>query len=135
VVIDEAGNILSLHRVSNSPAARPDKWDLPGGSVSPGDVNATQNPIFTAIAREVMEETGLEVINTEVIYVSSWVFNRSPGKILGIAIGYKCHVKGIKPEVKLSPEHYQSQWGSKEAILTLDFGDDGGLHKGIIAKS
>ena len=134
VVVDDVGNILSLCRISTGPAPRLDKWDLPGGCVSPQDLNNTENPIFAAIFREVLEETGLQVFKSEAIYVSSWVFERSPGKILGVAIGYKCQVRGVKPEVKLSLEHYQFQWGSKEAILALDFGDDGGLHSGIISK-
>lgn len=131
VVVDEEGNILSIRRAPTGPASRPDKFDLPGGSAGPEDLEVA-NPLEEAIRREVEEETGLDVTSAEPVYVSSWVFTRSPGKILGVAVGYKCTVAGVKPKVSLSAEHYQSLWGTKEKILALDFGEDGGMHKKII---
>ena len=131
VVVDDEGNMLVLRRAPEGPAARPDKWDLSGGSVSPKDLEAG-DPLVAGIREEIRQETGLEVDGIEPVYVSSWTFTRSPGKILGVAIGYKCVVKGVKPEVVLSTEHCEAQWCKKEEILNLDFGDDGGLHKSII---
>lgn len=91
-----------------------------------------ENPLIAGIKGEIRQETGFEVGEVEPVYVGSWTFVRSPGKILGVAVGYRCKVKGVKPEVVLSPEHYQAQWCREEDILNFDFGDDGGLHKGII---
>ena len=131
VVADEEGNMLVLRRVPEGPAARPDMWDLPGGSVSPQDLE-DENPLIAGIKEEIRQETGFEVEEVEPVYVSSWTFTRSPGKILGVAIGYNCKVRGVKPEAVLSPEHYQSKWCSREQLLDMDFGDDGGLHMGVI---
>jgi hypothetical protein len=64
--------------------------------------------------------------------VDSWTFKRSPGFILGVAIGYKVTVEGVKPSVQLSDEHTEYTWGTREEVLTLDFGDDGGLHPSVI---
>lgn len=132
-VMDEAGNVLSIRRVETGPGGRLGKWDLPGGSIGPEDLVA-EKPTQEAIKREVFEETNLEVVEVEPIFFDSWTFTRSPGQILGIAIGYRCKVKGVKPEVKLSNEHLESKWGTKEEILALDFGDDGGFHPSIVQK-
>lgn len=132
--IDEEGNVLAIRRISTGPAHRLDKWDLPGGSVDLEDLKNEEEPTIEAIKREISEETGLKVTDLERIYIRSWVSERSVGKILGIAFGYKCRVAGVKPQVKLSEEHYDYRWERKEEILKLDFGDDGGLHKGIIER-
>lgn len=132
VVVDEAGNMLALKRTETGPASRPGKWDLPGGSIESQDVTDSTNPHITAITREVVEETGLEPEEIKAVFVDSWAFTRSPGTILGIAVGYLVKVDGIKPPVRRSDEHTAELWGSKEELLALDFGEDGGLHTSII---
>jgi len=131
VVVDEEGNILVIKRTEEGPASRKGKWDLPGGSMGPTDLKEGA-PHEAAIRREVEEETGLRVEEVRPVYVGSWFFERSVGKVLGVAIGYICMVGGIMPEPKLSPEHVDQYWGKKEEILQMDFGDDGGLHLAII---
>jgi 8-oxo-dGTP pyrophosphatase MutT (NUDIX family) len=133
-VVDEAGNFLAIKRTSNGPASRSGKWDLPGGSIGAEDLLDNDKPNEVAITRELMEETGLEVKELIPVFIDSWMFNRSIGKILGIALGYKAKVSGIKPSITLSREHTESLWGTKDEILQLDFGDDGGLHSAIIHK-
>lgn len=132
VVIDKGGNVLAIRRIPTGPAHRLDKWDLPGGSVGMEDLKNEKEPTIEAIKREIVEETGLKVSDLERIYVMSWVSEQTVGKILGIAFGYKCRVAGVKPQVKLSEEHYDFRWGSREEILSLDFGEDGGLHRKIV---
>jgi len=132
VVVDEAGNMLALKRTETGPASRPGKWDLPGGSIDPQDVTDGAKPHTAAIKREVVEETGLEPTDVKAIFVDSWTFTKSPGTILGIAIGYLVTVEGVKPPVQRGDEHTAELWGSKEELLALDFGEDGGLHSSVI---
>jgi len=131
-VVDEAGNLLAIKRTETGPASRLGKWDLPGGSIENSDIEVGGKPHETAIRREVIEETGLATLAIEAIFVDSWTFQRSPGPILGIAIGYRVTVKGVEPPVRLSDEHTEYMWGTHEEILALDFGDDGGLHPSVI---
>lgn len=134
-VVDELGNILTIKRSATGPASRPGKWDLPGGSLGLEDLVGNAKPHIEAIKREIKEETGLDAIEVEPIFVDSWVFTRSPGQILGIALGYRARVKGVKPAVSLSSEHTDSKWTSKEEALASDFGEDGGLHRSIVEKA
>lgn len=132
VVVDENGSILSIKR-SDEGKARPGKWDLPGGSLSPDDLVEGTKPNIEAIKREIKEETGLVVEEIEPVFVDSGIkHTQSAGDVLILAIGYKCRVQGTIPEITLSSEHTEYKWGSKEEILSLDFGDDGGMHVSII---
>ena len=109
VVIDGEGNVLTLKRIETGLASRLGKWDLPGGSLEPKDLVKGTKPNIEGIKREVEQETGLRLIDIEPVFIDSWVFSRSPGDILGMAIGYRARVD-------------------------IDFGDDGGLHKSILQK-
>ncbi|GEM_PF-1028916 len=133
-VVDEAGNVLALHRSETYRGSRPGKWDLPGGVVGREDIESSDaaKPHEASIRREVAEETGLAVIAIAATFVDSWTFERSPGTILGIAIGYKATVSGVKPLVRLSDEHVEYRWGAPAEILALEFGEDGGLHPSVI---
>lgn len=134
VVVDEEGNLLAIKRVETGSVSRLGKWDLPGGSIGPEDLVCGSKPHEEALKREISEETGLEVKELTPVFVDSWVFNRSVGKVLGIALGYKARVSGIKPPITLSKEHTECIWVTKEEILKLDFGEDGGLHPSIIQR-
>lgn len=131
---DEAGNILVLKRIETGPASRLGKADLVGGSLGPEDLNDGVKPHEEGISREALQETGLKISEIKVVFVSSWVFTKSVGKVLGLALGYQAKVEGIKPEIKLDgKEHVEYYWLSKEEALNADFGDDGGLHKSIVS--
>lgn len=49
VVLDQAGDLLLVHKTDN------DLWALPGGGVDPGE------SVSEAVLREVLEETGMDV--------------------------------------------------------------------------
>jgi 8-oxo-dGTP pyrophosphatase MutT (NUDIX family) len=137
VVIDEHGNSLALWRTDNGPGARKGMPDLPGGNIGQTDLNTTEtSPHELAIKREIKEETGLEVSNLEVIYIDSGnKQTQSAGEVLVLALGYRCCVSGIEPEVTLSDEHKESKWITKEEFLQLDFGNDGGFHAEVIKRA
>ena len=137
VILDEDGNMLTIKRAEDRPGARPGKWDLPGGSLSPEDFSQNQqNPNELAIKREILEETKLEATGVEVIHAESGVKKtKTSGDVLVLALGYKCAVKGVKPPVILSEEHTEYMWVSKQELQNTDFGEDGGFHKRIIDAS
>lgn len=137
VIVDEDGNVLTIKRAENRPGARPGKWDLPGGSLSPGDFSQNQqNPSEQAIKREILEETKLEVSDVKVVHAESGVKKtQSSGDVLILALGYKGIVKGHKPAVTLSEEHTEYAWINRRELQNIDFGDDGGFHKRIINSS
>jgi 8-oxo-dGTP pyrophosphatase MutT (NUDIX family) len=134
-VVDAAGNILALKRTETGPAVRPGKWDLPGGSIGPEDLQDLPDgtkPHLAAIGREVLEETGLVAVTVRPVFFDSWTFQRSVGTVLGLAIGYEVTVEGVKPPVQRSDEHTAELWGTRDELLALDFGDDGGLHPAVL---
>jgi 8-oxo-dGTP pyrophosphatase MutT (NUDIX family) len=132
-VVDGAGNVLILTRVAEGKGGRLGKADLCGGSLGPDDLTDA-NPHAVGIAREVLEETGLEITSITPVFVDSWVFERSVGQVLGIAIGYIALVAGVMPAVTLGNEHSAHAWVSRDEALQADFGDDGGMHKAILER-
>jgi len=134
VVVDDQGNILALRRRKTGPGARPGKWDLPGGSMSPEDLEGGKsNRHEQALIREVEEETGLKVEQIEVVHLASGIkHTKAAGDVLVLAIGYRCQVDGIRPGVIRSDEHIEDRWVSKGELLKLDFGEDDGFHPAVI---
>jgi 8-oxo-dGTP pyrophosphatase MutT (NUDIX family) len=133
VIVDEEGNLLVLKRNPEGPAARPGKWDLPGGSLGQDDLTTENNPHLEAVKREIKEETGLDIDEVQVVHAASGIKKtESTGDVLIYAVGYRSQVGGIKPAVILSGEHTEYQWLPKNEALAFDFGNDGGLHKAII---
>ena len=139
VVVNPDGNFLALKRCISKHDGRSGCWDLCGGSVDIEDVQAWKSNsgggdkddiLVKAIAREVAEETGLSVLDSKTIHSASG-FNDKKG-VFTVAIGFRCTVAGDQ-NVKLSPEHTEYKWVTKDEFLTLDLGDDNGLIKSILA--
>ena len=130
VVVNPDGKLLALKRSVSDHDSRSGCWDLCGGSVDAEDVVMYKNNILVqALEREVKEEAGLAISNVKTIHSSSG-FNQSKGVFI-VAIGFRCMVAGNE-EVKLSSEHTEYRWVTKEEFLALDIGDDGGLIKSIL---
>jgi len=55
VLFDQQGHILILKRSGHS-KTNPGKWELPGGKIDPSE------PFDDALRREVLEETGFQVV-------------------------------------------------------------------------
>ena len=101
-------------RRSKSNAYMPLKWDIPGGTVKPGET------LEEAIHREVCEETGLKIQIGHVVYVYS---NRDQLPIREtFQVVYVCKYKD--GEVRLDPsEHDMYRWLEYEEIARIDMID------------
>ncbi len=108
IVLNKEGKLLTMLRGATAPA-RPLTWDLPGGDVDHGD-----NILETAL-REVKEEAGIEVASLTFLDTTT-----SPSHISGnfwLTIAYVAHVEN--PEVKISWEHDEYRWVTKDEFLAL----------------
>lgn len=85
-------------------------WDLPGGKL---DLN--EDP-FVGITREVKEETNLDVNPTKVLGVYELDLDNKGENTHRFTI-YSVDV--ISGDLKLSPEHLEQRWATKEEILQL----------------
>ena len=108
IVKDRQGRCLLIKRSAAS-KANAHKWDFPGGKEDPGES-------FTeSIAREVKEETGLQVSIINPIGVAQ---SDAPEKRI-----FYIFVEGFfkKGKVILSSEHEEYRWVSSEEMLKMDF--------------
>jgi ADP-ribose pyrophosphatase YjhB (NUDIX family) len=98
--IDREASYLALRR-----AQEPFKgqWNMPGGFVEPGESGPE------AVAREVREETGLEIEVVEVIgiFASDYGSENDDKSILDIA--YRCRLLG-SAELDVSDESGEARW-------------------------
>jgi 8-oxo-dGTP pyrophosphatase MutT (NUDIX family) len=100
--------------------------DLPGGRIQIGETNFNE-----ALQREVTEETSLEIAIGKPLLTWYLVFgpkSQNAGKKIFV-VGYQCDY--IAGEVKLSEEHKDFQWVTKEDFHKLD---DGSPHFAALKK-
>jgi 8-oxo-dGTP diphosphatase len=101
LLLDADGNVLLLRRSATHPtlAGHP---DLPGGLIEPGEEPGE------ALAREILEETGLKIAATDLtpVYAGAEVY----GGENRVRLLYKGRLSGKKPEVVISWEHDQARW-------------------------
>lgn len=109
ILIREDGNILALRRSDTDPT-RPLTWDLPGGEVEFGE------DLLESIKREIREEVELTVENLTLLDCLAWV---NPSGEYWVAVGYYGRV-AQNTEIKLSFEHCEFEWISKEEFLTRE---------------
>lgn len=94
----------------------PGKWTIPGGKIerTVGDVFGI---IEATLAREVMEETGVEIEN-EIKLITNNTFIRSDGQHV-IALVFKCKYKS--GEAKPLEDTIDCKWATKADLDTMDF--------------
>jgi len=103
---------LALKR-PESAFSRPECWDLPGGNVLYGQTH------IDSLNEEIKEETTLEVENIKPLKVTT---NYDKEKeVYFLFIGYECKAKA--GEIKLSEEHVDYKWLTKEEFLQLESAD------------
>ena len=95
--------LLLLRRIPDFPGL----WELPGGSVEVGE------KLEVALAREILEETGLAVKIGRPFYASTFEADgQEGGQVTIVAIEYLCEASSRGP-IRLSPtEHDAYAWVS-----------------------
>lgn len=86
------------------------RWDLPGGAVEIPEEHEA------ALKREVKEEVGIDVKDIVPLVVETG-YNKDEDSYV-IFIGYKC--RAVSENVKLSGEHTECRWVTKEEFTKLD---------------
>lgn len=97
--VDRDGEFLALRR-SGEPARG--KWNMPGGFVEAGESGPA------AIAREVREETGLEVEIEFVIGIFDSVYGSGEDAQPIFDVAYRCRITG--GELEVSAESEEAGW-------------------------
>jgi mutator protein MutT len=97
------GRVLLIRRPTNTDW-HPGAWDLPGGKMDLGET------LPEVLAREVREETGLEVEVGETIHISH--FTKDPYWVT--CVTYVCDVHDEEP--RLSDEHSEFDWIDAHAL-------------------
>jgi 8-oxo-dGTP diphosphatase len=118
-IIVEEGKLLVLENTAET-WGRKSQWELPGGLLEIGE------GLAAGLSREVEEETGLEIsVGSIVAAWDYWErdFEFADGRVVDawmVGVAFVCQV--VAGEVKLSDEHSQFKWASKEELEKLDFG-------------
>lgn len=97
-LIVKDGKFLAMHKQK----VIHDKYELPGGRVQFGET------IENALKREILEETGFEVMPRKI--VDSWNYVDEPNQHQIVGVIYYCEIIGEKAEVVLSGEHDKYKW-------------------------
>jgi 8-oxo-dGTP diphosphatase len=121
LIINEKNKILLLRTAFDVPGWK-GRWGLPGGLV---EINET---LGGGLKREVFEETGLKVKAGDLIGVNDyWLprFEFKDGRVKRarfVVLTYQC--QPYKGKVRLSEEHDQFMWTSRDEIKGLKLAPD-----------
>ena len=85
----------------------PLEWDIPGGRIKAGETEKE------ALAREVKEETGIDISSSKILLIKSWKMNKNKVKLDGK--DFLCILDKLQ-KIKLSEEHTDAKWLTKEEI-------------------
>ena len=112
LVVNDKGEILILRRSKTDPR-RPLQWDLPGGMLEAAE------GMIEGVEREIIEETGLKVTGTHVIYSKTefriWNGGANEGSVVFLL--YASHTDAA--DVTISHEHSEYDWKTIEDALPL----------------
>lgn len=117
IVLNTEGKMLLLRR-SDTDDRRPLQWDFPGGLLDSGE------SLEQGAAREVAEESGIELSSVKAFYSKSgkgqWTDGHGEHQRNVVRIYFSGQTE--KSEVKLSYEHSEFKWVSfEEALETIEY--------------
>lgn len=125
---------LILQRSENS-KSRPLCWDLPGGNSewpkpvldSTGEAQNQENLHQKDIAREILEETGITIIDEHFTFENMVLFRTFfdvEQEVYSIIIGWRVELPDDfeRSLVQISHEHINHEWISYDALHEYDFG-------------
>jgi len=140
VALIHNNQVLILKRATES-SSRPDKWDLAGGNSEWPEDNRQGHGVHQAdVAREILEETGIEVSADYFDFSNLTYFDThfdANKQVFTIICGWKYKLPGDfnRNQVKISPEHSALDWLALEELDDVDFGGNKGSFVNKIAKS
>lgn len=109
IVMHPTENTFMLIKRSAQEFTRPNTWDIPGGSINFGELHQD------ALAREVMEETGLSISYNKIVHM---ITSYDPEKnMYCIIVGAGCTAQDTV--VKMSNEHQEYQWVNSHDYFKL----------------
>src|SRR3990172_324527 len=112
IITNSDGDLLVLLRGETAPS-RPLKWDLPGGLVEKGE-----RPL-EAGKRETEEEAGVKP-NSLAILDGDYTVYRDGFKYPIVSFTYTCSLDNCSGDVRLSYEHKEYKWVSRDEFIALD---------------
>jgi phosphoglycolate phosphatase-like HAD superfamily hydrolase/ADP-ribose pyrophosphatase YjhB (NUDIX family) len=99
LIFNAAGEVLVIRTHKWS-----DLWGIPGGKIKWGE------PSETALRREIIEETGLKVVDIEFVLVQDCIHSREFYRDAHfVLLNYTCHCVG-EPHVILNDEGREARW-------------------------
>lgn len=111
ILLDGGGDFLLLKRSETHPRLA-GFHDLPGGTVE------SDEEWRFAVAREIKEETGIELDKGQLkaLYTTTHLIN---GKSYPTVL-YLARIEGIKPEITLSWEHQSYEWAPMDRLPEVE---------------
>ena len=105
---NDEGKFLLLRRSPEKYSEVDKYWDIPGGRINPG------TPLFENLKREVMEETGLEIVGEPKLLAAQDILRPQKHIVRLTYIGQSIG------EVKLSEEHNEYRWLTLDEVQVLE---------------
>ena len=107
------GKLLIMERKDENPMWD-HKWEFPGGKVDPGETHDQ------TVKREILEETGLVIDQTQFLGVHSHDWNLQNGDVLRVHL--HCHLANVDQEmITFEEDHaYQYKWIDPKTIGDWD---------------
>ena len=127
VALWKGDEVLIIKKSADS-VSRPERWDLPGGNSEwPDASQAGFGQYAQDIAREVLEETNIQISNSKFLISKLIFFNTffDPDKnVFSILVGWSINLpKNFdKKQIKLSHEHTDFKFVKLEDLDKYDYG-------------
>lgn len=141
VIFSPDDKFLTLKR-SHHDRSRPNAWDLPGGNLEVQQIldyasasgKGDENDILIkALRDEIQQETSLEIDKQTFQSLHNGSGFNPDKQSFVIVLGYSCRTPDSS-RLRISNEHSDAKWVTREEFLRLEVGDDGGIHKAIVER-